>query len=67
MNVPLQTRPVIRQAVPEADEQSRESSFYGDNSRVAFASDQGGVKPLGYADCYRLRGAAQDMCLGMYF
>ncbi|HXT57202.1 MAG TPA: hypothetical protein VN699_01155 [Pirellulales bacterium] len=67
MNTPIQTRPVARQVVWSFQETREELACWSRDPRDPSARDGGGIVPLGYEECYRLRGPAQDMCLSQYY
>lgn len=68
MNTPIQARPVARPIVGRSGAAREEESVY--RSEPAHDSpgySASGVVALGYEQCYRLRGPAQDMCLSQYY
>jgi hypothetical protein len=66
MNAPISTRPVTRSVLPMPPEESTGESFPGQQQAVP-DHDTAGVQPLGYQECYSLRGAAREMCLSRYY
>jgi hypothetical protein len=61
MHPPRQSKPVHR-----STEGSRLPDSNLEKNRNA-AGPGKGVQPSGYSDCYKLRGAAQQMCLTGYY
>jgi glycerol kinase len=67
MNTPIQTRPVARLVVWSSQETHEEIAGWSRDPRDSSAREAAGIVPLGYEQCYRLRGPAQDMCLSQYY
>jgi hypothetical protein len=67
MNAPRQVRPVVRQVAMLPEETPRGPHAEGPQRPAHSSSQQGGISPQGYEQCYRLHGAAQQMCLSRYY
>jgi hypothetical protein len=68
MNTPIQARPVARPIVGQSGAAREEETAYpGEPAHDSPGYSASGVVALGYEQCYRLRGPAQDMCLSQYF